>query len=405
MKSASHSSASPDHKTETQPKKARLRLYQRVSKERHASWLELFFDLVFVIAVAELAHLLDTDLSPHGLWLFIVLFVPVWWQWIDFSYYADQFEGPKLGSQLTTLIIMFGVIVLALSIRVVHQDGGMLFVQVYTCLRVLIISLYGWAWYTVPASRELTARYTLSFLISLGLWCLSLVVDEPLRWWLWGLAMFIEIGNGPLTYLTIREVPAQVSHMDERFGLFVLIVLGEAVVAVSTGVADTTWNVSALLTALCGFCIAACLWRFYFERAEESVIHQALRGRRRHLFLSYVYGYSHWLVFVGISATGVGMSAAIRASAEDSLPLMPRLILAGGLLFFLGGTTLLQWATPRSLPNQLLRQRLLGIGLTGVLMLIGRWLLPVAFVVLTLLILVGLVIAEMFIDESVNVPD
>ena len=84
--------------------------------ERHATWLELFFDLVFVFAIAELAHFFHNELTWAGIGGFAALFVPVWWLWIDFSYYADQFEIDKSSYRLTMLGVMFGMLVLALTV-------------------------------------------------------------------------------------------------------------------------------------------------------------------------------------------------------------------------------------------------------------------------------------------------
>lgn len=100
------------------------RLRTRVEPgERHATWLELFFGLVFVVAVAELAYLLHNDLTPRGLLVFAALFVPVWWQWIDFSYYGDQYDTDDLSYRLALLAAMLGVVLLALTIPDV-PDGG-----------------------------------------------------------------------------------------------------------------------------------------------------------------------------------------------------------------------------------------------------------------------------------------
>lgn len=101
--------------------------------------------------------------------------------------------------------------------------------MIYTALRLVIIWLYIQAWRFVPGSRELTTRYTISFLIAFLFWLGSIFVPAPARFWLWAVALAIEISNGPITYVTIRSVPTQNSHMDERFGLFVIIVLGEAI--------------------------------------------------------------------------------------------------------------------------------------------------------------------------------
>ncbi|MEO1354130.1 MAG: low temperature requirement protein A, partial [Cyanobacteria bacterium J06635_15] len=264
----------------------RLHLGKDREETRHATWLELFFDLVFVFAIAELAHLLHGDLSWTGIAGFAALFVPVWWLWIDFSYYADQFDVDRGPYRLVMLGVMFGLVVMALTIHDALQGGSANFAAIYSTLRLVIIVLYTQAWRFVPQSRELTARYITSFSIAFLLWLLSIAVPEPARFWLWAIALLIEISNGPITYLTIRNVPTQKSHMDERFGLFVIIVLGEAIIAVTTGVAQTNWQWQSVLTGMGGFVTAVSLWWMYFERADESVINWALRGGRLALLRS-----------------------------------------------------------------------------------------------------------------------
>jgi low temperature requirement protein LtrA len=303
-----------------------LRLYSSEGErgERHATWLELFFDLVFVVAIAELAHLLHDDLTGAGIVSFAALFVPVWWLWIDFSYYADQFDVDRGLYRLTMLGVMFGMIVLAITLPDVLHGGSIAFASVYAALRFVTIVLYLQAWRFVPQSRELTARYSISFSIAFVLGLVSILTPEPLRYWLWAVALLIEISNGPITYATIRSVPAQASHMDERFGLFVIIVLGEAILAVASGVADANWQWQAALTALSGFIAAVSLWLLYFERADASVIYQALRGGRSALLRSYLYGYSHVFVFMGIVAAGVGTQVAeVNAMCNERLPSSP----------------------------------------------------------------------------------
>lgn len=372
-----------------------LRLYSEDGDrgERHATWLELFFDLVFVVAIAELAHGLHDHLTWAGIVEFIVLFVPVWWLWIDFSYFADQFDVDRGFYRVVMLAVMFGIVVLSIRLPEALHGGSAAFATIYATLRLVIIGLYIQAWRFVPQSRELTARYTLSFAIALALWLISIVVAEPLRFWLWGAALLIEIGNGPVTYTTIRSVPAQVSHMDERFGLFVIIVLGEAIIAVASGVAGTNWQWQAALTAAAGFVAAVSLWWMYFERADASVINAALRGNKQALLNSFIYGYSHVLVFAGIVATGIGIQAAIEAViAQDGLAIAARSVLCGGVALFLLGLSAVQWSSPRSLPRHILFVRLAAACLC--VALIGGSLIPLLLVGLLALGLVSLATFE-----------
>lgn len=336
-----------------------LQFYREEGREeaRHATWLELFFDLVFVFAIAELAHLLHSDLSWSVIAGFAGLFVPVWWLWIDFSYYADQFDIDHGFYRLVMLGVMLGLVIMALTIHDVLQGHSENFAIIYSALRLIIIWLYVQAWRFVPPSRELTARYGISFSIAFALWVASIVTPEPIRFWLWAIALAIEISNGPITYLTIRTVPRQNSHMDERFGLFVIIVLGEAIISVGTGVSETDWQWASVLTGVGGFLLAVSLWWMYFERADETTINRALQGGKWDLLKSYIYGYSHLLVFMGIVATGIGTQFAIEAASGQSFGLEERTVLCGGLALFLIGVTALQWASPRSLPTKVIGMR------------------------------------------------
>lgn len=369
-----------------------LQLYVSDSgkSDRHATWLELFFDLVFVVAIAELAHFLHDELNWVGIISSAVLFVPVWWLWIDFSYYADQFDVERGFYRFTMLGVMFGTIVLALTIPEALGSGSVQFATVYATLRLVIVGLYFQAWRLVPQSRELAMRYTLSFSIALILWLVSIVLPPPIRFILWGLALLIEISNGPITYATIRSVPTQVSHMDERFGLFVIIVLGEAIVSVANGVSDIQWQWQETLTAISGFIIAVSLWWLYFECAEDSVINQALRSnQKRALLRSYVYGYSHVLVFAGIVASGVGIQSAIEDTGQLSIE--ARTVLCGGIGLYLIGLSAVQWAAPRSLPSRILGGRMLAVIACVVLIGLGGLLASVGLMGLLVLILIGLI--------------
>lgn len=357
---------------------------------RHATWLELFFDLVFVLSIAELAHLLHGDASWTGILSFAGLFIPVWWLWIDFSYYADQFDVDQGPYRLAILGVMFGIVVMALTIHDVTHGGSANFAAAYAALRLAIIALYMQAWRFVPQSRELSGRYVMSFSVAFFLWLLSIVVPVPLRFWLWAIALFIEISNGPITYLTIRNVPAQKSHMDERFGLFVIIVLGEAIIAVATGVAETAWQWQNVLTASAGFLTAISLWWMYFERSDESTIDQALRGGKRALLKSYVYGYSHVFAFMGIVATGVGVQFAIEAASGEAFVTEVRAVLCGGIAVFLVGVTTLQWASPNSLPRRVVAMRLLLALFSLCLIPLGAVLSPVMVVGVLSLLLVAI---------------
>ncbi|MGF1524329.1 MAG: low temperature requirement protein A [Leptolyngbyaceae cyanobacterium] len=376
----------------TQQSSHPLRLYlgEEQAHPRHASWLELFFDLVFVLAIAQLAHLLHSNLSWTGIAEFVALFVPVWLLWNDFSYYTDQFDVDRGPYRLVMLGVMFGLVVLSLTIHDALHGGSVNFAAAYAALRLVLIFLYVQAWRFVPPSRELTKRYTISFAIAFCLWILSIATPEPIRYELWAVALLIEISNDSITYLTIRNVPAQESHMDERFGLFVIIVLGEVIIAVANGVAETDWQWSSVLTGTAGFLVAVGLWWMYFERADESTINWALRNGRLALFRAYIYGYSHLFAFMGIVATGVGVQAAIEVAGGHDFAAPARTVLCGGIAVFLLSVTALQWAAPADFPGRVAMVRCMLAATSSCFIPLGAGLSPSAIVATLSVLLVAL---------------
>jgi len=109
----------------------RLNTGEGSDNPRHATWLELFFDLVFVFAIAELAHLLHSHSDWSGIFTFALLFIPVWWLWIDFSYYADQFNADSGPYRLVIFGVMFGILIMALTVQGVIDDGSANFATIY----------------------------------------------------------------------------------------------------------------------------------------------------------------------------------------------------------------------------------------------------------------------------------
>ncbi|MBA2462419.1 MAG: low temperature requirement protein A [Actinobacteria bacterium] len=215
----------------------RLRTAEDSAEERHASWLELFFDLVFVIAIAELAHQLELDHSAAGLLRFAALFVPVYVAWQGFSIYADRFDTDDLLLRVALLAGMLAIAALAVQIEDVSHEKSAGFAVSYIALRSILLALYARAWRAVPAARPLISRYGLGYATAVAIWVISLALDAPARYVLWAVAVALDLSLPPLSTRLIRRVPTHGGHIVERWGLFTLIVLGESVVVVALGVA------------------------------------------------------------------------------------------------------------------------------------------------------------------------
>lgn len=243
----------------------RLRLFE--GDHRRATWLELLYDLVFVVAVAELADVLA---EGHGL-IFVGLFIPIWWAWAGYVFYANRFDTDDVSHRLLALPQILAVALMAASVGDIGARSA-LFALAYVVARALLILAYLRAGKHVEVAKPLTSRYVQGFTISAALWLLSLVLPTPWRYILWAIATAIDLATPFLSRRHQGALPPQTEHLPERFGLFVVIVLGEVVAAVVFGLKSHAVTPGAVLVALAGIATAMAFWWLYFGYLDESVV-------------------------------------------------------------------------------------------------------------------------------------
>lgn len=338
-------------------------VYAGEESPRHATWLELFFDLVYIVAVAELGAFLREGLSPVGLLEYASLFVLVWWTWVGFSYYADVFDTDDLFSQLALILVMFGVIIMSQTIPGALHGGSFAFAAAFLLLRLLYIGLALRGWYVVSGADKFFTYWVVFSSLSTFVWGLSLFYPAPGRFGLWISAFLLEIAGIGIVYLVFETVPVQVSHFPERLGLFTILVLGETMLAVAVGTTGIDWFVPSGITALGGFLIVVTIWWLYFNNFDERTINRVLEETEIHWLhmrerlLVYVFG--HYFIFIGIGATGVGLEAAIEAViADHALAPTARLVFAGGIAAFLLGSSICHRSMPTPLHDRLFVARI-----------------------------------------------
>ena len=301
------------------PPRLRLADPQTQQEARRATWLELFTDLVFVVAVAELANLLVEEISGGRVLAYAGLFVPIWWAWVGHTFYANRFDSDDIVHRLLTLAQILGVAVLSATIPDALGPASATFALAYAAVRVVLVLEYLRAAVHVPQARPLIRHYTVGFTVALVLWVASTAVEGPDRHGVWVVAMVIDIG----TALTARRyqalLPPQPHHLPERFGLFVVIVLGESIASIVGGLSHSRITGTTLGAAAFGVVLAFGIWWLYFENLEESVV---LRTR----FAGQVWVYSHLLLLIAAAAVGVGIEVAILHSPVS----LPERWLAGG---------------------------------------------------------------------------
>jgi len=297
---------------------APVRLRSTEHAHRKVTWLELFFDLMFVAAVAQVAAPLRDSYSAAGVVRFTPLFMLIWWAWTGHSVFSTRFDTDDAVQRALTLAQMFAVAVMAANAKdALDSRSSAGFAAAYAAVRLVLVAQYLRARH-VPGARALTRRYLAGHGVAALLWLASALAPAPARFWIWGVAFAIDLGT-PWTALehTIRT-PPDAAHLPERFGLFTLILLGEAVVAVMQGMeSQEEWPPAAAVSALLGMAVVFLIWSWYFDGIAAAA-EQPVRSRRDALRF-HVWSYAHFPLALGIVVTGVGMQRIVTAAARQDL--------------------------------------------------------------------------------------
>jgi low temperature requirement protein LtrA len=373
-------------------------------EHRHATSLELFFDLVFVVAVAQLSHKLVSDHSAEGFLRFVAIFVPVWWAWVGFTFYATRYESDDALYRLMWLTAMLAAAAMAVSIPEAFGDDAAAFAISYAVVRTTLVILYLIARRRVPDAREASTYLATGFAAGALLWFASAFVDEPLRFWLWGAGMAIEIliplfGGRFLSRATVHPW-----HLPERFGLFMIIVLGESVAAVVVGTAGVDWHWDSAVVACLAFVAAASIWWSYFDFTAWSGSFGLLSSEHRARLARDIYSYGHFPVVVGLTMLGAGTELAIEATGHGHLESGARWALCGGVALYLITISLFYTGMTRTVRAGLWWPRLGAASLAIALAVGGGDLDPVLLVGLLAAGLVAHLVLEILTAEVLDEP-
>ena len=171
----------------------RLRTLAPAEVERHASWLELFFDLVFVLAVAQVARILIDQSDLVGFVKYVVLFIPVWYAWVGYTFYSDRFETEETAYRILMFAAMLAVTGLALTLGSAFTPGGdAAFIVCFALVRLILAALYSRAAYHVPLARPYCLQFVVGLVASALLLIGSLFVQPPARYAIWAAAILVD---------------------------------------------------------------------------------------------------------------------------------------------------------------------------------------------------------------------
>ncbi|MFD8734149.1 low temperature requirement protein A [Streptomyces sp. NPDC059618] len=327
------------------------------AEERHASWLELFFDLVAVAGVAQIAHLLHGEPGAADVGLYVLLFLAFWTAWICFTLYGNV-AGEGTHTR-TVLAAMFGMAVMAAAVPGVHagEDGQ---ARALALAYIVVRGLASGVWRN---RREILVDWPAAQ-TSVGVipWVVSLWAHEPARYWLWALGIALDLyvtftvsardiienrrahdrreeprSRRRETVLPVSFATPDADHLGERLGLFVIIVLGEGVAQVIEAASDAPWNRRLYGLAAAAFFLLVALWSLSFRHGYAGVPHLTARSLPARAALPL-----HCFVSGCLAALAAGLGAA--AEHLDTLPDSTRWLLCSSLAgyFLLTGVAALR---------------------------------------------------------------
>lgn len=370
--------------------------------ERTATWLELFYDLVFVAAVAMMGTRIVHDTSWTGVLSYLASFALVWWLWASHTFYADRYDTDDLVYRLLAGAQMVAVAVIAVSLSLGEAGSTQVFALGYTLARAVLLILYARAYRHVPGTRRLVRGYLVGFGSASVLWAISIVTPTPVRFWVWALAFAVDLAT-PFAVRKIQAAaPLDVSHLPERFGLFTILVLGESIVAVTVGLSHVSWQASTTIVGVFGLGAATCLWWINFEHHDGFVVRRRGEGKN---WRPTVWIYSHLPLAAALAMFGVSIELAIvGADQGHDYPTAARWLLVGSVALAFASMAAIQFASIRHgqehLRRAAFRARLIGIPVVLAIGLIPQlpaaWAMPLVTLVCT---------AEVVADLAAANPD
>ncbi|MBV8955981.1 MAG: low temperature requirement protein A [Solirubrobacterales bacterium] len=310
----------------------------RSGEERRTSPLELLWDLVFVFAVTQVTSLLSNNLTPRGFGRAMLALALIWWAWSAFVWATNAQTTTARSLRVCLLVATVFIFITGLALPRAFGDQATLFAVSYAVVRGLHLALYADASRKGNASWSAIAGFAVTVAIGMALLIGGSFLDGVARDLLWLAAVAIDYaGPAWLTRERLRGLQrVAVAHFAERYGLFVIICLGESIVAI--GVSSRGEPISAALVAAVslGLLITVALWWTYFDRFAEVAEERLREHPDPVLVAADAYSYLHLVIVAGIIVFAVGVHF-LALESDRSLPDGARLCLCGGLALYLLG--------------------------------------------------------------------
>jgi low temperature requirement protein LtrA len=310
------------------------RLTTALREGETVSPLELFFDLVFVLAFTQCTALMADEPTWEGLAKGLLVLGVLWWSWVGYAWVTSVVDPEDDAVRLVIFAAMAALLIVALCVPEAFGDSALILACAYAVVRIAHIALFMLASRDQPNLRASVIGLSISTGIASGLLLSASFADGTLQGALWALALVLDIG---LPYFFWSEGwQLKPHHFAERHGLIVIIALGESIVAVGVG-AEHGVDAGVAVAAIVGTAVAAALWWLYFDvvaLVAARRLANAEPGREQNEMARDSYSILHLPMVAGIVLVALGMKKTL-GEVEDPLKLVPATALLGGAAMYL----------------------------------------------------------------------
>ena len=314
--------------------------------------LELFFDLVFVLALTQCTALMADEPTWTGLAKGVAILAVMWWAWVGYTWLCSVVNPEEGSVRLAMFTAMAGLLVVALAIPGAFGDEALVFALAYGIVRAMQVALLALADREDEGLRHSAIGLAFSTAIGVSLLTAAAFADAELQGALWAIAIVLDIG-GPLVIDSSgwRLMP---EHFAERHGLIVIIALGESIVAIGVGAEVVGVTAGVIAAAVFGIALAGALWWLYFDvvaLVAARRLQNAKPGKEQNEIARDSFSYLHFAMVAGIVLLALGLKKTLEHT-DEALKWVPATALLGGTAVYLLAHVAFRWRNIHTLNRQ-----------------------------------------------------
>ncbi|MGC3862397.1 low temperature requirement protein A [Micromonospora chersina] len=371
------------------------RILRRRGEPDYPTFLELFFDLVYIFMLSRLSAGLAGDLTVRGAAETAVLLMAAWWVWVLTAWLTDLFNPRLPVIQATVLAVMFGALLMAIAVPYAFADYGWLLVAAYFGIHLVRDAVL------IPGTRvnrpiqARSIRVFFWFGVTALPWVAGAVVHGTARLLLWSVAVVVDLGSARLGWPTPKlgrtELASQIftgAHLSERHREIFIIALGELILSAGIGLAGSGFQAGRVATSFVGFAGAVVLFQLYFHRVRQLLAPPAVMVVER-VRPGTSTSYSHLVMVAGVLVVSTSVSLVIDQPFGAAPAAWIVAILGGPALFLLGSCLF-----DAVLTGRVLWSRAVGIVVLCVIGPVMALLPPLAILVVANLVLLLILVWE-----------